>query len=83
MKTRLKALIGEEETNSLLIGTFHAICCRILHIHAKHVDLDPDFAVADTQVSKDIIDRLRADPQLKLSHFTRQTMNVGMSVACG
>lgn len=77
MKNRLKGLIGEEETNSLMIGTFHAICCRLLHIHGKDVDLDPEFAVADTEASKGIIATLRKDKQLKISKFTRNNMKVG------
>lgn len=79
MRNRLKDLIGEEDSNSLMLGTFHAICCRILHIHAKHVNLDPNFTVADTEASKEIIEKLRSDPQLKISKFTRETMAVGMS----
>lgn len=78
MKIRLKNLIGEVETNSLLIGTFHAICCKLLHLHAAHVDLDPTFTVADTEVSKSIIKKIRSDPQLKISKFTREKMEVGM-----
>lgn len=82
MKHRLKGLIGEEETKSLLLGTFHAICCRMLRLHARHVDLDPSFTVADTEASKEIIAKLRKDPGLKISAFTRSKMTVGMYHTC-
>lgn len=81
MRKRLKDLIGEEDSNSLILGTFHAICCRILHLHARHVDLDPNFTVADTEASKVILDKLRSDPQLKISQFTRQKMAIGKFVS--
>lgn len=77
MKMRLRDLIGEEETKSLVIGTFHSICCRILHSHASVVDLDPNFTVADVEISKEIIGKIQSDEQLKISKFTRE-MNVGM-----
>lgn len=77
MKKRLKYIIGEESTNSLLLGTFHAICCRLLHIHAKHVNLESNFVVADTATSKEIISKLRSDTQTKISEFTREKMQVG------
>lgn len=77
MKKRLNYLIGEKKTDALLIGTFHAICCRMLRRHPQVVDLDPNFVVADNEASKDIIKNLRKDPQLKISKFTRSTMKVG------
>lgn len=77
MKKRLTTLIGEEDVNLLMIGTFHAICCRLLHLHAVDVDLDASFTVADTEASKEIITRLRTDAQLKIGKFTRVTMKVG------
>jgi len=78
MKNRLKSVIGEESTKSLLLGTFHAICCRLLHLHGHHVDLNNEFTVADTAASKEIISKLRSDPQVKISTFTRKTMQVGV-----
>lgn len=78
MKKRLRYLIGDKNTESLIIGTFHAICCRILHQYAKIVDLDPSFAVADTDKSKDIIKQLRKNKQLNISNFTRIKMKEGM-----
>lgn len=50
MKKRLVYLIGEKDTNELMIGTFHSICCRLLRLHAKTVDLDANFTVADTDM---------------------------------
>lgn len=77
MKKRLSYLIGENETKSLMIGTFHAICCRLLRLYAKMVDLDSNFTVADNDLSKTIIGNLRKDPQVRISQFTRSQQKVG------
>lgn len=50
MKKRLSYLIGEKKTNELIIGTFHAICCKILRQYAKMVDLVANFTVADNEL---------------------------------
>lgn len=49
MKTRLAGLIGENKTHSLLIGTFHAICSRLLHQYASYAGLDPQFTICDPE----------------------------------
>ncbi|KAI8065345.1 P-loop containing nucleoside triphosphate hydrolase protein [Gilbertella persicaria] len=77
MKERLKLLIGKKNTEYLLIGTFHTLCARILRRFAKIVDLEPNFTIADTQASQEIITRLRADPNLPIDHFTRKEQKVG------
>lgn len=48
MKTRLIKLIGQVRTNRLLIGTFHAICSRLLHKYAGYAGVDPKFTICDT-----------------------------------
>lgn len=50
MKERLVYLIGEKKTKELMVGTFHAICCRLLRQHAKLVDLEANFTVADNEL---------------------------------
>lgn len=77
MKKQIEHLIGEKDTNDLMIGTFHSICCRLLRLHAKTVDLEPNFTVADTAMSKSIIEKIQKDPQLKISHFTRRDRKPG------
>lgn len=48
MKVRLIKLIGHGRTNRLLIGTFHAICSRLLHKYAGYAGVDPKFTICDT-----------------------------------
>ncbi|KAI7903351.1 P-loop containing nucleoside triphosphate hydrolase protein [Cokeromyces recurvatus] len=77
MKERLNYLIGEKKTSQLLIGTFHAICARILRRYASVVDLDHNFTIADTDVSQDVIKKLKSDPELPIDEFTRTKMTPG------
>ncbi|KAG4065602.1 hypothetical protein HA402_012592 [Bradysia odoriphaga] len=77
MKKRLEGLIGAKQTEELMIGTFHSICCRILRQHASSVQLDANFTVADTDMSKQIIEQLRKDRSININDFTRKNMRVG------
>ncbi|XP_037032641.1 ATP-dependent DNA helicase PcrA-like [Bradysia coprophila] len=77
MKKRLEGLIGAKQTEELMIGTFHAICCRILRQHASSVQLDSNFTMADNDMSKQILARLRKDRTVNINEFTRKTMQLG------
>jgi DNA helicase-2/ATP-dependent DNA helicase PcrA len=48
MRDRLVALLGEDQVNRLTVGTFHAICARILRREAQKIGLDPQFLIYDT-----------------------------------
>lgn len=50
MKKRLVGLIGAKQTEELMIGTFHSICCRILRQNASSVQLDANFTIADNDL---------------------------------
>ncbi len=57
MFERVEALIGRS-ADGLWLGTFHAICVRILRRHAELVGLQPNFTILDTD------DQLRVLKQL-------------------
>ena len=46
MKERLHRLLGQR-LRGLTIGTFHAICSRILRREAKYLDVSSDFVIYD------------------------------------
>lgn len=48
MKKRLYAMIGNKNTENLVIGTFHSICSRLLRYNAAIVNLKSNFTIADT-----------------------------------
>ena len=67
MAARLEGLIGGEALGQLTIGTFHAICARILRREAKTLDFDANFVIFDTddqlRVVKRALEALNLDPK--------------------
>ncbi len=48
MRNRLEKLIGAQNLERLTLGTFHAICARILRREAPTVGIPPNFVIYDT-----------------------------------
>jgi DNA helicase-2/ATP-dependent DNA helicase PcrA len=48
MKSRVGALLGEVAEGMPWLGTFHAICTRMLRRHAELAGLKPSFTILDT-----------------------------------
>ncbi len=51
MRERLEKLVGISESKEMTIGTFHAICARVLRIEADHLaplGLNKSFVILDT-----------------------------------
>ncbi|MFN8473477.1 MAG: UvrD-helicase domain-containing protein [Anaerolineae bacterium] len=48
MKERLQTLIGAQALGELTIGTFHAVCARILRIDGQYVGLERAFVIYDS-----------------------------------
>ena len=47
MRERVAAILGEP-AEGLWLGTFHALCARMLRRHAEHVGLSSNFSILDT-----------------------------------
>ena len=47
MRERVAAILGRP-AEGLWLGTFHALCARMLRRHAEHVGLTPSFTILDT-----------------------------------
>ncbi|MGB9879670.1 MAG: UvrD-helicase domain-containing protein, partial [Anaerolineae bacterium] len=47
MRSRLDRLIGQQQLERLTIGTFHAICARILRREAQAINLPSNFIIYD------------------------------------
>jgi DNA helicase-2/ATP-dependent DNA helicase PcrA len=67
LRGRLHGLVGEA-AGRMTIGTFHAVCHRMLRAHARRAGRSPRFSVYDAQQSRRLIARaleeLRAGEQL-------------------
>jgi len=65
MEGRVKELLGEDATRGLWLGTFHAICARILRAEAEHLPIESNYVIFDdddqTRVVKAAIRDLNLD----------------------
>lgn len=55
LRTRLSGLIGQGEGEQVTVGTFHAICHRMLRSHAHRAGRTPAFSVYDAQASRRLL----------------------------
>jgi DNA helicase-2/ATP-dependent DNA helicase PcrA len=64
MRERVSAILGEP-AEGLWLGTFHALCARMLRRHAEHVGLASNFTILDTddqmRLLKQVMDAARID----------------------
>lgn len=67
MKERLIKLIGEEQVRRLWVGTFHAICSRILRENIELLGYDRRFVIYDPDDQKKtmrgVLEKLNLDPK--------------------
>lgn len=55
MKERIEKLIGESDSKDMWVGTFHAMCVRILRREIEKAGYDKNFLIFDTTDSKTIM----------------------------
>ncbi|MCK5799302.1 MAG: exodeoxyribonuclease V subunit gamma [Deltaproteobacteria bacterium] len=60
MRQRAETLVGTS-TRGLWIGTFHAICSRLLRAHGEAIGLSPRFIIYDTADQKTLLKRVLRD----------------------
>jgi DNA helicase-2/ATP-dependent DNA helicase PcrA len=66
MRERLEQLLGQA-VEALTLGTFHAICARILRREGKAIELDSSFVIYDEEdqlsLTKQALEELNLDPK--------------------
>ena len=64
MRERVSGILGEP-AEGLWLGTFHALCARMLRRHAEHVGLSSNFSILDTddqmRLLKQVMEAQRID----------------------
>lgn len=80
MKERLEQLLGQA-VEALTLGTFHAICARILRREGKAIGLDSRFVIYDEddqlRLMKQVLEELNLDPK----QYAPQTLRSAVSAA--
>jgi DNA helicase-2/ATP-dependent DNA helicase PcrA len=68
MDSRVKAMLNEQATEGMMLGTFHSICARILRREAEHLPLESNFVIFDAddqeRIVKTIIKELNLNDKL-------------------
>ncbi|HEY6406643.1 MAG TPA: UvrD-helicase domain-containing protein, partial [Ktedonobacteraceae bacterium] len=77
MRERLERLVGLNESKEMTIGTFHAICARVLRIEADHLaplGLTKSFVILDTDDQTTLIKQAVRDLNLDEKQYKPATM---------
>ncbi|MBC7877339.1 MAG: UvrD-helicase domain-containing protein [Anaerolineales bacterium] len=68
MDHRVKAMLNDQTTEGIMLGTFHSICARILRRETEHLPLEPNFVIFDSddqeRIVKSIIKELNLNDKL-------------------
>ena len=82
MKERLQQLLGQA-MEALTLGTFHAICARILRRDGKAVGLDSSFVIYDEddqlRLVKQVLEELNLDPKQYAPQALRSAISAAKS----
>ena len=70
MRTRVEDLIGDSQ--GMWIMTFHAMCLRILHVHAEEAGYKDNFVIYDTQDQKTLVKNILKDKGITEKEYPPQ-----------
>lgn len=80
MKERLEQLLGQE-IEALTLGTFHAICARILHREGKAMGLNPRFVIYDDEDQLNLIKQSLQEINLDPKQYAPRALQSAISAA--
>ncbi len=80
MKQRVEGLVGEV-AKDMWIGTFHAICVRILRRYIERIGFDSSFVIFDTSDQKNMIKNCLKDLNIDDKMFTDRIIQSEISNA--
>lgn len=82
MQERLENLIGQA-SQALTLGTFHAICARILRREGKAIGLESRFVIYDeddqSRLIRQVLDELNLDPKQYVPQAVRSAISAAKS----
>lgn len=81
MRNRLVALLGNADLRNLTIGTFHAICARLLRREALAVGLDPNYVIYDDSDQQSLVRRAIKELNLNDKLYRPRAMHSIISTA--
>ncbi|MBQ4512158.1 MAG: UvrD-helicase domain-containing protein [Anaerolineaceae bacterium] len=79
MVTRIEATLGETVQGSMWIGTFHAVCARILRREAGALPFDSNFVIMDSDDQLSLIKRIIKDLNIDEKSFKPNALHNAIS----
>ena len=67
LRARIIGLVGEEAGREVAMGTFHALCARVLRRDGGAIGLDPHFVVYDTDDQQALMKQILRDDDLPIT----------------
>ena len=67
LRTRITGLVGEEAGREVAMGTFHALCARVLRRDGSAIGLDPHFVVYDSDDQQALMKQILREEDLPIT----------------
>jgi DNA helicase II / ATP-dependent DNA helicase PcrA len=81
MKERVIRLLGSNDAKNIWMGTFHAICARLLRSYGHHLGYPQNFTIYDTDDSKSLIRSIVKEMNLDPKVYVASTILHRISAA--
>ncbi|MBN2471765.1 MAG: UvrD-helicase domain-containing protein, partial [Anaerolineae bacterium] len=81
MKGRIERMLGGYELDGLAIGTFHALCARILRVEADYTPYTRDYVIFDTRDQLSAVKQSAVEQNIDIKRFTPRGLLNAISTA--
>ncbi|MEJ5240923.1 MAG: UvrD-helicase domain-containing protein [Anaerolineales bacterium] len=81
MQERLQSLLGPSAINGMSLGTFHALCARILRREAGYLPLDSNFVIFDADDQERVVKNAIRDLNLDEKSYRPAVIHAAISRA--
>ena len=81
MDQRVKAMLNEQATEGMMLGTFHSICARILRREADHLPLESNFVIYDSDDQERIVKAIIRELNLNEKLYRPASVHASISRA--
>ncbi|MBI5953081.1 MAG: UvrD-helicase domain-containing protein [Chloroflexi bacterium] len=81
MDSRVKAMLNEQATEGMMLGTFHSICARILRRESDHLPLESNFVIFDADDQERIVKTIIKEFNLNDKLYRANSVHASISRA--
>jgi len=81
MGHRVQAVLGEQATEGMMLGTFHSICARILRRESEHLPVESNFVIFDSDDQERIVKNIIREMNLNEKLYRAVSVHASISKA--